>query len=105
MANANPGPKPPVSESESLIIAPLSPEQIEALQAQAAKAEENWNNYVRAVADLDNYKKRAAREKQDAAKYANESLIQWLVPVLDNFEMALSAAQKSQNDSIQSLQA
>ena len=104
MANENPETNPPVVEPGIPALAPVSAEQIEALQTQAAKAEENWNNYVRTVADLDNYKKRAARERQDAIKYANESLIQWLVPVLDNFEMALTAAQKSPPDSVQSLQ-
>lgn len=47
---------------------------------------------VRTTADFDNYKKRAAREKQDAIKYANEGLLQKLIGVLDNFDMAVAAA-------------
>lgn len=62
------------------------------LKVQAAKAEESWNQLVRVSADFDNFKKRAARERQEAVKFANESLLERLIPVLDNFEMALVAA-------------
>src|ERR1700728_1729681 len=71
----------------------LSPEQIEDLKTRAAKADENWERLLRTTADFDNFKKRAAREKIDSAHYASASLIQKLLPVLDNFEMALTAAQ------------
>jgi molecular chaperone GrpE len=60
---------------------------------------------LRTTADFDNFKKRAAREKQDAIKFANEILLQKLIPVLDNFDMALAAAQSSgKADAVQSLQ-
>ncbi len=49
---------------------------------------------LRSQADFENYKKRAAREKDDAIKYANSSLLQRLVPILDNFELGLSAARE-----------
>src|SRR3954453_8801984 len=47
---------------------------------------------LRSQADFDNYKKRAAREKEDATKYANASLLERLLPIVDNFELGLSAA-------------
>jgi molecular chaperone GrpE len=47
---------------------------------------------LRSQADFENYKKRAAREKEDAMKYANSSLLQRLVSILDNFELGLAAA-------------
>lgn len=81
----------------------LSPEQIEELKCRAAKADENWERLLRTTADFDNFKKRAARERQEAIKFANESLIQKIVPVLDNFEMALAAAQSSSTDGLKSL--
>ena len=59
---------------------------------------------LRSSADFDNYKKRATREKQDAIKFANESLLGKLIPVLDNFDMALSATQNTQGDAVKSLQ-
>lgn len=81
----------------------LAPEQLEELKCRAAKADENWERLLRTTADFDNYKKRAARERQEAIKFANESLIQKIVPVLDNFEMALAAAQSSSTDGAKSL--
>ena len=47
---------------------------------------------LRSQADFENFKKRAAREKEDAVKYANSSLLQRLVSILDNFELGLAAA-------------
>src|SRR5438128_9136867 len=47
---------------------------------------------MRTQADFENYKKRCAREKEDAVKYANSSLLERLLPVIDNFELGLSAA-------------
>ena len=92
---------------ESLV--PIEPatvtaEQLEELKTQAAKATEHWERLLRTTADLENFKKRAAREKQEAIRFANEGLIEKLVPVLDNFDMALAAAQGSTSDSSQSLQ-
>ncbi len=47
---------------------------------------------LRSQADFDNYKKRAAREKEDAIKYANSSLLERLIAIVDNFELGLMAA-------------
>lgn len=81
----------------------LSPAALEELKAQAGKAKEHWEQLVRTAADLDNYKKRAAREKQDAIRYANENLLQKLIGVLDNFDMAVSAAANSSDPAVKSL--
>lgn len=81
----------------------LTPEQVDELKERAAKADENWERLLRTTADFDNFRKRAAREKQDAIKFANEGLLQKLVPVLDNFDMALAAAQNDQSEAAQSL--
>lgn len=85
-------------------LSALPPEQLADLQTRAAKAQEHWDRLLRTTADFDNFKKRAAREKQDAIKYATESLLQKVIPVLDNFEMALAAAQNSSATDIKSLQ-
>ena len=83
----------------------IAPEQLTELKERAAKADEHWDRLLRTTADFDNFKKRAAREKQDAIKFANESLLQKLIPVLDNFDMALAAAQTSgKGEAVQSLQ-
>lgn len=47
---------------------------------------------LRSQADFENYKKRCAREKEDAIKYANTSLLERLLPIIDNFELGLAAA-------------
>jgi molecular chaperone GrpE len=56
------------------------------------KSAENYDKYVRAVAELDNYKKRAVREKADAIKYGNENLLRDILPLLDNMDRALEHA-------------
>ena len=84
--------------------AELTPEALVNLKEKGAKADEHWERLLRTTADFDNFKKRAAREKQDAIKYANENLLQKLIPVLDNFDMAMSATQSKSGDSQQSLQ-
>jgi molecular chaperone GrpE len=66
---------------------------LEAALAQAnAKAEENFNQYVRALAELDNFRKRAARDLEAAHRYALERFAQELLPALDGFEFALANA-------------
>ena len=96
---------PPAPEAV-LPVSPetLTPEQLEELKARAAQADDFWDRLVRTTADFENFKKRAARDRQDAARYANESLIQKLIPVLDNFEMARAAAQAAPAEGAQSLQ-
>jgi molecular chaperone GrpE len=100
-ADANDAGTTPVEASEI-----PTPEQIEDLKARAGCADENWERLLRTTADFDNFKKRAAREREEAVKFANESLIKKLVTVLDNFDMALAAAgQRQPADAGQSLQA
>lgn len=84
--------------------AALSLEEITALKEQAAKGKEHWESLLRTTADFDNFKKRAARERQEAIKYANEGLLQKLIPILDNFDMALNAAANAKEGAAQSLQ-
>jgi molecular chaperone GrpE len=54
---------------------------------------------LRSQADFENYKKRAAREKEEAIKYANSALLQRLVSILDNFELGLAAAETEGQES------
>jgi molecular chaperone GrpE len=80
----------------------LKAEEVAELQAKAAQAEANWDRYLRTAADLENYRKRAARERTEAARNATESLLAKLVPVLDNLEMALAAAQSVEGANLES---
>ena len=81
----------------------ISLDQYNELQAKAAKADENWEKYIRVVADFDNFKKRAARERSEAIKYANEALIEKLLPIVDNFEAALAATNSPQGGAAQNI--
>src|ERR1700757_1778984 len=102
-----PNPDGPEGMAEPLVpVEPgnLTVEQLEELKERAAKADEHWERLLRTTADFDNFKKRAAREKQDAIKFANENLLQKLIPVLDTFDMALAATQSGKTEAVQSLQ-
>ncbi len=66
-----------------------SPDQLTQLKAELAKYKDVA---LRSVADLDNYRKRMAREKDDAIRYANTGFLERLIPILDNFELGLQAA-------------
>ncbi len=93
----------PNTEAAASDSAPLTTEQLESLKNRAAKADENWERLLRTTADFDNFKKRAAREKTEAVQYANLGLLQKLLPVLDNFEMALTAVESVKDDKLASL--
>jgi molecular chaperone GrpE len=54
---------------------------------------------LRSQADFENYKKRTAREKQEAIKYANSALLERLVTIIDNFELGLEAAKTESEES------
>ena len=56
------------------------------------KLKEEHDRYLRAAADLENYKKRAAREREEMQKFAVERLVKDLLPVVDNLDRALAAA-------------
>lgn len=94
-------PVPPTPAAPAPATAtPPSPTEADLTQLheRAAKADENWDKYLRAVADLDNYRKRVARERDDLLRAANERVVAALLPVLDNLERALAAAEQHQTD-------
>lgn len=68
---------------------------IDQLRVALSKAQDNW---VRTQADLDNYRKRVARERQDLIKAANEKLLLDLLAPVDHFEMGLQSTQKNTED-------
>ena len=64
----------------------------EELAARTREAEASQDRYLRAMAEFDNARKRAVREREELIKGANENLIRELLPVLDNLDRALAAA-------------
>jgi molecular chaperone GrpE len=67
------------------------------LQDAEKRAAENYDKYVRAVAELDNYRKRAVREKADAIQYGNETLLRDILPLVDGMDRALEHACNSED--------
>jgi molecular chaperone GrpE len=67
----------------------------ERLHAAEARAEENHERFLRIMAEFENYKKRMDREMNDYRKYANESLIKDILPIVDNLERALETTDEN----------
>ncbi|MBI3880221.1 MAG: nucleotide exchange factor GrpE [Verrucomicrobia bacterium] len=80
------------AEAAPCATEPLTPEEITELQAQAAKADEHRDRHLRLAADFENFKKRAARERDEAVRLGVERVVTRLLPLADNFEMAMLAA-------------
>jgi molecular chaperone GrpE len=89
----------PESQTEPIQVAQPdaapSEERATSAESLAAELEKYKDAALRARADLDNYRKRVAREKEDAIRYANNSLLESLLPILDNFELGLDAARNT----------
>jgi len=74
-------------------------ELLEKLKEVEQRSQENYDLYMRAYAEMENIKKRGAKEREDLAKFANESLIREILPVIDSLEKALIHAGDSTNPS------
>lgn len=72
----------------------------EKLTLAEQKAHENWEKSVRAVAELDNVRRRMERELANAHKYSKNEVIIALLPVLDSLEQALQLADKNKDEAM-----
>ena|SRR5262245_4514837 len=70
---------------------PSAASEVDELRAQLA---DKQDRLLRALAEADNIRRRAQRDRDDYVRYASESLLRDLVPVLDNFDRALAAARQ-----------
>jgi len=61
-------------------------------------ANKNWDLYVRSQAELENYRKRAQRDRQDLLKFGNENILRELLPVIDNLDRAVQHARETEGD-------
>ena len=75
----------------------------ERLKAAEAKAEENYERFMRVTAEFENFKKRMEREMNDFRKFANESLVKEILPIVDNLERALAAQHGNSEDALEGL--
>lgn len=74
------------------------PEEKSEIDILKDQVDELKNKYLRALADFDNYKKRAAIEQDALVQFSNENLIKEIIPALDSFERALKLRHKSKDD-------
>jgi len=79
----------------SATTADVPQKEIEELRAQAAKAQEHWDRLLRTQADLENYRKRVTRERQELIRASNEKLLRELLVPIDHFEMGLQSTPKN----------
>ncbi len=103
--------KAPEEEVPAAEAAPTAPSDAREAEIESLKAERDFSmakgrelmgkikdeheKMLRAVADLENYKKRALKEKDEMQRFGNERLLKDFLPVFDNFDRALDAAKSA----------
>ena len=92
-------PEPASSNSAEVATGPSQDQQLEEAKKTAAK---NHEHYVRAMADLENFRRRTVREKDELRQFAAGRVLEDLLPVLDNLALGLGAA-KAPNADLKSL--
>lgn len=102
--SAEPGSQVPAEEAGDTAVAAEeaerpSYEELEQKLAEAtAKASENWDMFLRARADIENLRRRSERELENAHKFALERFVKDLLPVVDSFELGVTAASDEEVD-------
>jgi molecular chaperone GrpE len=71
-----------------------APAEADPLAAARKEAAENRDRYLRAAADLENFRRRAAREKEELRLFSTSRLLEDLLPALDNLALALASARQ-----------
>lgn len=89
-------PAPAEVPAPAAVTAP-SPSLEEQLAAAKKEAAANYDRYTRAVADLENYRKRTLREKDELRQFAATGVMEDVIPILDNLGLGLAAA-RTQSD-------
>lgn len=87
----------PAAAPEAAATPPPAPTMEELLAAAKKEAAANQERYLRTVADLENYRKRMIREKDELRQYAAANVVEDIIPILDNLGLGMAAA-KQQTD-------
>lgn len=86
------GLEPDGIEAENISVVENDPAELQKLLTEQTKrAEDSYDRLLRLQADFENFRRRTRQEKDDFYKYACEQLVVALLPVLDNFDLALAA--------------
>lgn len=91
----------PAGAPEAKEAQPIAPESAPAaseLASAKTEAAENYDRYLRAVADLENFRRRTVREKEELRLFAASRVLEDLLPVIDNLGLAVAAAKKADAD-------
>ena len=87
--------------AEEMTEGPAERESYEKLADELARtkeeAAENYDKYLRTSAELENYRKRAIKERADAINYGNEKILKDILPIIDSMERALDHSSNSQD--------
>src|SRR5881409_2618371 len=81
-----------VRDRDPLEASPPAEAPAETVEELRRQVEEKQDRLLRALAEAENFKRRTLRERDESVRYANESLLRDLIPVLDNLDRALGAA-------------
>lgn len=87
-----------VPAPEAPAAAAPAPDLGEQLAAAKKEAADNYDRYVRSVADLDNHRRRVIREKEELRQFAASKVLEDLLPVIDNLGLGLAAAKAPNAD-------
>lgn len=86
----------PSAASPEAAVAPVAaipgPDELLAMAKKEAAA--NYDRYMRAVADLENFRKRTVREKDELRQFATANVVEDIIPILDNLSLGLAAARQ-----------
>ena len=93
--NTAPAPEPAPAASDTK---PVVPDLSAELAAAKKEAADNYDRYVRSVADMDNFRRRTVREKEELRQFAASKVLEDLLPVLDNLGLGLAAAKAPNAD-------
>ncbi len=93
-AQGGPAAEGPAAEASAVEVddlAGLSPEQLkERVRQTREEAQRNWQHFLHSAADLENYKKQAFRDRQDAVERTRRQMLSLAIGVVDNLERALA---------------
>lgn len=85
---------PPAADSSGQAENPSQPDLTTELAAARQEAAANHDRYLRSVADLENFRRRTVREKDELRQFAASRVLEDLLPVLDNLGLGLAAAKQ-----------
>ena len=100
MSEPTPETQPDLNAAPEAAETPAATPELSPLEAALAEVNQWKDLAYRNAAELDNFRKRAAREAQETRAFANADLLRSLFPILDNFEMGLEAARAESEKSM-----